>query len=182
MGKYEVTQAQWEAVMGSNPSKYKGSNLPVENVSYEDAVAFCRKLSSLTGRTYRLPTEAEWEYAARGGNQSQGYKYSGSNDLSSVAWYSGFRGTHAVGIKRANELGLYDMSGNVWEWCSDWYGKNYYSYSPQSNPQGPGSGKYRVIRGGSWYGSASYCRVSFRYDRTPSRRNFDLGFRVVLEP
>ena len=184
MGKYEVTQSQWEAVMGSNPSDFKGSNLPVEQVSYEDAVIFCLKLSSLTGRTYRLPTEAEWEYAARGGNQSRGYKYSGSNDLSSVAWSLDNSGgtTHAVGTKRANELGLYDMSGNVLEWCSDWYNYDYYRNSPQTNPQGASSGEWRVYRGGSWFYDASRCRVSVRFSDTPSNSSSEIGFRVVLEP
>ena len=183
MGKYEVTQAQWEEIMGYNPSFFKGSNLPVECVSYYDAELFCCKLSSLTGRTYRLPTEAEWEYAARGGNQSRGYKYSGSNDVNSVAWYKGNSGetTHAVGTKQANELGLYDMSGNVWEWCSDWIGD--YSTLSQTNPQGPGSGDYRVLRGGSWLYNASHCRVSNRFGATPLFIDeFTFGFRVVLEP
>jgi formylglycine-generating enzyme required for sulfatase activity len=194
MGKYEVTQAQWEAVMGTTVRQQRdkiysssnlrgiGGNYPIYSVCHEEAVEFCRKLSSLTGRTYRLPTEAEWEYAARGGNQSRGYKYSGSNDVNSVAWYldNGGETTHAVGTKRANELGLYDMSGNVWEWCSDWYGD--YSTLSQTNPQGPGRGDYRVLRGGSWRINASGCRVSVRSYHTPSNPLYNLGFRVVLEP
>ncbi|MBQ3247459.1 MAG: SUMF1/EgtB/PvdO family nonheme iron enzyme, partial [Alistipes sp.] len=134
IGKYEVTQAQWEAVMGKNPSRFKGDNLPVERVSWNDIQKFIEKLNAKTGKRYRLPTEAEWEYAARGGNQSKGYKYSGSNDIGSVAWYTDNSSspTHPVGQKQPNELGLYDMSGNVYEWCSDWHGS--YSSGSQTNP------------------------------------------------
>ena len=182
MGQTEVTQAQWKAVMGNNPSIFEGDNLPVENVTYEDAQAFCRELSRLTGKTYRLPTEAEWEYAARGGNKSQGCKYSGSHSIDRVAWYDDNSGgkTHAVATKQANELGLYDMSGNVWEWCSDWKGS--YSSSSQTNPKGASSGQYRVNRGGSWGNDARGCRVSYRNYNTPSNRSSNLGFRVVLVP
>ena len=194
MGKYEVTQAQWEAVMGTTLRQQRdkvdsswslygiGGNYPMYYVSYEEAQAFCRKLSELTGRTYRLPTEAEWEYAARGGNKSKVYKYSGSNNIEEVAWYSGNSGntTHVVGSKKANELGLHDMSGNVCEWCSDWYGD--YSTLSQHNPKGASSGNYRVYRGGSWYGSASDCRVSYRSRNTPSSRYYYVGFRVILVP
>ena len=181
MGKYEVTQAQWKAVMGSNPSHNKGDNLPVENVSWDDVQAFIRKLNQLTGKRYRLPTEAEWEYAARGGNQSRGYKYAGGNNIDEVAWYDGNSGerTHPVGKKRPNELGLYDMSGNVWEWCSDWYDEDYYGNSPQNNPQGPASGSYRVLRGGSWSDYAIYCRSAYRYGYTPDSRSGSIGFRLV---
>ena len=184
MGKYEVTQAQWKAVMGSNPSRFKGDNLPVENVSWDDVQAFIRKLNQLTGKRYRLPTEAEWEYAARGGNQSRGYKYAGGNDISSVAWYDGNSGerTHPVGKKRPNELGLYDMSGNVWEWCSDWYDEDYYGNSPQNNPQGPASGSFRVGRGGSWGHIAIGCRSAYRDDDALDYRSDALGFRLVLVP
>ena len=149
--KYEVTQALWRAVMGSNPSKFKGDNLPVEQVSWNDCQTFINRLNSYTGRNFRLPTEAEWEFAARGGNYSRRYKYSGSNYIGDVAWYADNSGnrTHPVGTKQANELGLYDMSGNVWEWCSDWYG-SYSSYS-QSNPTGATSGFGRVERGGNWW-------------------------------
>ena len=180
IGKYEVTQKLWKAVMGSNPSDFKGDNLPVENVSWDDVQEFLRKLNAMTGKRYRLPTEAEWEFAARGGNNSRGYKYSGSNSLGSVAWYydnSGDR-THAVGTKSPNELGIYDMSGNVLEWCQDWYGS--YSSSSQRNPQGPNSGSSRVIRGGSWDDSAGRCRVSYRYYGTPDDRRDILGFRLAL--
>ena len=146
IGKYEVTQTLWQAVMGNNPSEFKGDNLPVEKVSWKDCQDFISKLNRITGKTFRLPTEAEWEYAARGGNKSRGYQYSGSNNLSDVAWYMDNSGdkTHAVGTKQPNELGIYDMSGNVWEWCQDWYGK--YSSSSQVNPTGANSGSYRVKR------------------------------------
>ena len=162
IGKTEVTQALWETVMGSNPSKFKGADLPVENVSWEECQEFITKLNALTGKNFRLPTEAEWEFAARGGNNSSGYKYSGSNNLSDVAWSEGNSEgtTHPVGTKSPNELGIYDMSGNVWEWCNDWYGD--YSSSSQSNPTGPNSGSNRVLRGGDWYNSAENGRVSYR--------------------
>ena len=178
--KYEVTQALWRAVMGSNPSKFKGDNLPVEQVSWNDCQTFINRLNSYTGRNFRLPTEAEWEFAARGGNYSRHYKYSGSNYISDVAWYcdnSGNR-THPVGTKQANELGLYDMSGNVWEWCSDWYG-SYSSYS-QSNPTGATSGFGRVERGGNWCGLARYCCSSHRSYYAPGNSFDNLGLRLVL--
>ena len=180
MGKYEVPQALWEAVMGSNPSKYKGDNLPVERVSWNDCQEFISKLNSLTGRKFRLPTEAEWEYAAHGGKKSRGYQYSGNSNISDVAWYDGNSGSkpHPVGTKQANELGIYDMSGNVWEWCSDWYSS--YSSSSQTNPTGSDSGSYRVRRGCCWYYDARICRSSFRGYCTPDIRCFDLGLRLVL--
>ena len=180
IGKTEVTQALWQAVMGSNPSHFKGSNLPVEEVSWEDCKTFIRKLNALTGKNFRMPTEAEWEFAARGGNKSRGYKYSGSNTLSDVAWYTDNSSstTHPVATKASNELGIYDMSGNVWEWCSDWYGS--YSSSSQYNPTGPNSGSGRVLRGGSWDGHARYCRVSFRDGSLPTRRDYYLGLRLAL--
>jgi formylglycine-generating enzyme required for sulfatase activity len=176
---HEVTQAEWEAMMGSNPSYFKGGNLPVENVSWDDCQEFIRKLNSLTGLRFRLPTEAEWEYAARGGSRSRGYKYSGSNTLGDVAWYTDNSGskTHPVKQKQSNELGLYDMSGNVWEWCQDWYSS--YSSSSQSNPQGHANGSYRVDRGGGWDSNAGSCRVSIRGSYAPSGRDSGLGFRLA---
>lgn len=183
IGKHEVTQGLWEEVMGGNPSDNKaGDNYPVEMVSWEDCQRFIERLNNRTGLKFRLPTEAEWEYAARGGQKSRGYKYSGSTyDLGSVAWYEGNSGnrTHPVGQKQANELGLYDMSGNVYEWCYDWYGR--YSSSSQRNPSGPASGAYRVLRGGSYYYFARYCRVSSRYRYDPGYRNY-YGLRLVLAP
>ena len=180
MGKYEVTQALWRAVMGSNPSYFKGDNLPVEMVSWNDCQEFISKLNSLTGRKFRLPTEAEWEYAARGGKKRRGYQYSGSSNITDVAWYDGNSGSkpHPVGTKQANELGIYDMSGNVHEWCSDWYGS--YSSSSQTNPTGADSGSSRVCRGGSWLYNAWSCRLSYRYGHTPDSRRTCLGLRLAL--
>ena len=181
IGKYEVTQAQWKAVMGSNRSTFKGcDNCPVETVSWNDVQEFIRKLNAQTGKNYRLPTEAEWEFAAKGGKQSRGYTYSGSNDLGSVAWYSDNSGwkTHAVGSKQANELGIYDITGNVREWCSDWYG-NYNSYN-ETNPTGASSGQSRVLHGGSWGTIANGCRAADRSGYKPDYRGIADGFRLVL--
>ena len=180
IGKYEVTQALWKIVMGSNPSNFKGDNLPVENVSWNNCQKFISKLNKLTGKSFRLPTEAEWEFAARGGNKSRGYLYSGSNAIGDVAWYEGNSSfmTHAVGTKQPNELGIYDMTGNVWEWCQDWYDS--YSSSPQTNPTGAVSGSYRVDRGGSWNCLARSCRASCRDRCTPDYRNNSCGLRLVL--
>ena len=178
--KYEVTQALWRAVMGENPSEFKSNNLPVECVSWDDCQTFISRLNNLTGKKFRLPTEAEWEYAARGGKRSRSYKYSGSNGLSDVAWYEDNSGgmPHPVGSKNPNELGLYDMSGNVWEWCSDWYGT--YSSSSQTNPTGPSSGAVRVKRGGGWYGSKRICRSSCRGFDVHDGRGNDMGLRLAL--
>lgn len=181
IGKYEVTQAQWKAVMGNNPSNFTGcDDCPVENVSWNDVQQYISKLNSQTGKNYRLPTEAEWEFSARGGKSSKGYTYSGSNDLNAVAWNTDNSGskTHTVGGKQANELGIYDMSGNVWEWCSDWYG-TYNSYS-ETNPTGASLGQNRVLRGGSWYGDAGSCRAAFRDWDDPDDGYDDGGFRLVL--
>ncbi len=178
--KYEVTQALWRAVMGSNPSNFKGNNLPVENVSWYDCQTFIKRLNSYTGRNFRLPTEAEWEFAARGGNYSRHYKYSGSNHIDDVAWYidNSNKRPHPVGTKQPNELGLYDMSGNVGEWCSDWDG-SYSSYS-QTNPTGPNSGSFRVHRGGFWRYNARYCRTPERNSKTPDYCVNYIGLRLVL--
>ncbi len=178
--KYEVTQALWRAVMGSNPSNFKGDNLPVENVSWYDCQTFINRLNSYTGCNFRLPTEAEWEFAARGGNYSRHYKYSGSNYISDVGWYDDNSGNRSfpVGTKQANELGLFDMSGNVYEWCSDWYG-SYSSYS-QNDPTGATSGSYRVRRGGGWGNFARGGRLSYRGSCAPDGRSSNLGLRLVL--
>ena len=181
IGKTEVTQELWEAVMGSNPSEFNGSNLPVENVSWEDCQTFIRKLNALTDKNFRLPTEAEWEFAARGGNNSRGYKYSGSNTVSNVAWYkdNSSSTTHPVATKASNELGIYDMSGNVEEWCNDRYGD--YTSASQTNPTGPNSGSSRVYRGGSWFYYAFACRVSVRgYTDETTLRSAAFGLRLVL--
>lgn len=180
IGETEVTQELWQAVMDTNPNYFKGSNLPVEKVSWNDCQTFIAKLNELTGKQFRLPTEAEWEYAARGGNKSKIYKYAGSNTLSHVAWYADNSGskTHPVKQKNPNELGLYDMSGNVYEWCQDTYGN--YTTRQQTNPTGSVDGYYRVYRGGSWSDDTGYCRVSFRgNDKTTSADNY-IGLRLVL--
>ena len=167
IGETEVTQALWQAVMGRNPSDFRGNNRPVERVNWNDCKEFISRLNSLTGKNFRLPKESEWEYAAKGGNKSRGYEYSGSNTLSNVAWYVDNSGneTHPVKMKSSNELGVYDMSGNVWEWCEDLYDS---------------SGSYRVYRGGSWCYDAGYCRVTFRHGLTPGYRIGDLGLRLAL--
>ena len=181
IGETEVTQDLWQAVMGSNPSRFEGTNLPVESVSWNDCQEFIRKLNQLTGKNFRLPTEAEWEYAARGGKESMGYRYAGSDTLNNVAYGYDYRSsdqTHPVKQKQPNELGLYDMSGNIWEWCQDWYGS--YSDNAQTNPTGSTSGSNRVIRGGSWDLGDKYCRVSIRGYWSPMDRHYSLGFRLVL--
>ncbi|MDX9870037.1 MAG: SUMF1/EgtB/PvdO family nonheme iron enzyme [Candidatus Cloacimonadales bacterium] len=199
IGKYQVTQKEWLSVMGNNPSNFKGDNRPVEQVTWYDAVEYCNKLSKKEGLTpaytingynvtcnwsangYRLPTEAEWEYAARGGNKSKGYTYSGSNTVDNVAWCSSNSNsqTYDVGTKAPNELGIYDMSGNVWEWCWDWYSSSYYSSSPANNPTGPSSGSYRVDRGGSWGHNGHDCRVARRSRNSPGNSRHYLGLRVL---
>jgi len=222
IGKYQVTQKEYEEIMGNNPSCYQAEKVvksgmlgigrktekltisknPVESVSWYDAVEFCNKKSRAEGLTlcytgsgkstkcnfsangYRLPTEAEWEYAARGGVKTQNsasYKYSGSNNIDVVAWYldNASKKTHSVGGKKANELGIYDMTGNVWEWCNDWYDTSYYKNSPKNNPQGASSGSYRVRRGDSWHNYAQYCRVAYRNYRSPGSSDHNLGFRLL---
>lgn len=182
IGETEVTQELWEAVMSSNPSRHEGAKHPVENVRWDDCQGFIQELNALTGQKFRLPTEAEWEFAARGGNNDVVSKYAGSSSVDKVAWYSGNAKstTHDVKTKQANELGIYDMSGNVWEWCNDWY-KDGYRSKAQVNPQGPEKGSSRVLRGGSWDGGARNCRVSNRdYDSTASGRSNGLGLRLAL--
>ncbi|MDR0894031.1 MAG: formylglycine-generating enzyme family protein [Prevotellaceae bacterium] len=180
IGKYPVTQAQWRRIMGGNENEENKENHPVVFVSWDSAREFCDRLNAITGKKYRLPTEAEWEYAARGGKKSKGYRYSGSNDIKEVGWYgenSNFS-IHPVGEKEANELGIHDMSGNVWEWCNDWHGP--YPDTPQTNPKGPSGGSTRVIRGGSWDFDARSCRVSSRDYDAPGDRIDDVGFRLAL--
>ncbi|GHU75996.1 hypothetical protein FACS189415_2280 [Bacteroidia bacterium] len=206
ISRYPVTQAQWKAVMGDNPSYFQSDklpagvnsdDLPVEQVTWRDCVKFCNKLSekynldvyyningekvteNADAKGFRLPTEAEWEYAARGGNKSEKNKYSGNNDIDEVAWYSENSDirTHEVGTKLPNELGLYDMSGNVWEWCNDWY---YSKEEQKTDLKGPKSGSGRVLRGGSWYADAVNCRVSTRINSALVNRLRDIGFRLVL--
>ncbi|MDR0304466.1 MAG: SUMF1/EgtB/PvdO family nonheme iron enzyme [Chitinispirillales bacterium] len=175
ISKYPVTQAQYRSAMGNNPSYYKGDNKPVEYLTWDDANAFCKAAGG------RLPTEAEWEFAARGGNKRKNYIYSGSDNLNEVGWYWGnsSSGTQPVGQKKANELGIYDMSGNVWEWCSNWYGS--YPTGSATDPAGPSSGSYRVFRGGgSCCIISQLCRVASRYNGAPSIRTACLGFRVVF--
>ncbi|MBA7534421.1 Formylglycine-generating enzyme [subsurface metagenome] len=212
IGKYEVTQKEWREVMGNGvrqqrdkanpdwPLSGEGDNNPMYYVSWNEAVEYCNALSRKEGLTpcysgsgnsircnfnangYRLPTEAEWEYAAMGGNSIRGYTYAGGNSVGSVAWHDSNSGskTHPAGQKQANELGLYDMSGNVWEWCWNWYGK--YSSGSRTDPTGPSSGSYRIDRGGSWNYYSRYCRSANRYDYFPSYRINNLGFRVVRRP
>lgn len=184
IGETQVTQALWRAVMGNNPSCVKGNQLPVEQVSWDDCQEFIKRLNSLTGKSFSLPTEAQWEFAARGGNKSRGFLYSGSNILDEVAWYDGNSNSqiHQVATKKANEIGLYDMTGNVWEWCNDWYDGDYYEYSPQNNPQGPASGDgSRVKRGCAWNCLAWCCRVPYRGSYYPDDRDYDIGFRLSLK-
>ena len=180
IGKYEVTQALWKMVMNSNPSAISGDDRPVEQVSWHDCQEFIEKLNKITGRKFRLPTEAEWEYAARGGNKSHGYIYSGSNKLSTVAWFYDNNGceTKTVGTKQANELGIYDMTGNVWEWCQDWYAT--YHSSSQINPTGVTNGTRRVYRGAGYAIHARSCHISFRGCQPPTFRSSGVGLRLAL--
>lgn len=187
IGQYEVTQEQWYKVMGSNPAKFKtnkvgkdSSNYPVEKVSWNDVQNFINRLNAKEGKRYRLPTEAEWEYACKSGGKDQ--KFCGGNDSSDVAWYDENSGnsTHRVGTKQPNGLGIYDMSGNVWEWVSDWYDKSYYGKSPEKDPQGPSGGKARVVRGGSWDYDEDSTRSTYRDDNRPDNRiDSSVGFRLV---
>ena len=198
IGKYEITVAQYQAFcdatgkeMASSPRWGLLPNHPIVNINFPDANEYCKWISEETGDEYRLPTEAEWEYAAKGGKMSKGtadgnyYKYSGSNFIEEVAWYKADETTKAVGTGEGdtkfmpNELGIYDMSGNVWEWCSDFYNEEYYAVSPKNNPIGPNRGNYRVQRGGSWSNAPNKVRVTFRIANIPSNAGFTDGFRVV---
>jgi len=184
IGKYEITQKEWFQVMGSNPSEFKGDTLPVENVSWEDIQIFIQKLNDISKLEYRLPTEAEWEFAARGGNKSKGFLYSGSNTLDSVGYFDGNseNKTHPIGSKLPNELGIYDMSGNVWEWCSDWHDNDYTSSASKGkNPKGVATGNYRILRGGSWYNNEFESSVTKRSASDPARKDSNYGFRLVRE-
>jgi formylglycine-generating enzyme required for sulfatase activity len=195
LGLYEVTQAEYDKVMGENPSDFsKGgsvadrvsgkdtSGYPVEMVSWEDAVEFCKRLSAKEGKTYRLPSEAEWEYACRAGTTTKWYCGDNEAELGRVAWYGEHRGgtTHPVGAKEANAWGLFDMHGNVWEWCQDWHGP--YSSGEAIDPTGPSDATFRVLRGGSWYDRAVLCRSAFRLRYAPGLRDFFVGFRVARSP
>jgi len=183
IGKYEVTQKEWESVMGKNPSIHKNcEKCPVENVTFEDVQTFLEKVNKLTGKRYRLPTEAEWEYAAKGGNSSMKYKFSGGDDINKVGWIiTNSNGeTKQVGKKKANELGIYDMSGNAWEWVSDYYAADYYLNSPAENPAGPVKGKIRIVRGGSCLYNSMYSRTSYRMLISPRNPHHNYGFRLAL--
>ena len=197
LGLYEVTQAEYEKVMEFNPSNFSTggagadrvsgrdtSSCPVEEVCWEDAVEFCKRLSAKEGKTYRLPSEAEWEYACRAGTTTKWYCGDKEDELGRVAWYreNSGRTTHPVGAKEANAWGLFDMHGNVWEWCADWYDSDYYAKSPPSDPPGPERGSSRVDRGGSWGGQAGLCRSAFRAGFVPGSRWSYLGFRVARSP
>jgi formylglycine-generating enzyme required for sulfatase activity len=180
MGVTEVTQAQYEAVMGTNPSKFKGATNPVDTVSWNDATEFCKKLSEKTRQAVRLPTEAEWEYACRAGSKTRFSFGDADEGLGDYAWYSynSDRTTHPVGQKKPNAWGLFDMHGNVWEWCADWYGD--YPKGAVTDPQGPASGAYRVLRGGAWLYSPDDCRSACRSGNGPNSRDFNYGLRVAV--
>jgi sulfatase modifying factor 1 len=185
IAKYEVTQEQWIAVMGQNPSKFEGDRKPVEQVSWNEVQQFIARLNAMTGKRYRLPTEAEWEYAARSGGRKE--KWAGTSDentLGDYAWYSenSDEMTHDVGTKKPNGLGIYDMTGNVWEWCQDVYGDEYYKESPRENPKGVASGTYRVNRGGSWGNDSEDIRATVRYDLIVVYRSSGVGFRLAMTP
>ncbi|MBS1750483.1 MAG: formylglycine-generating enzyme family protein [Bacteroidetes bacterium] len=186
MSRYPLTQRQWTAIMGYNPSDFPGCDqCPVDNVSWNDAQSFIETLNEITRKKYTLPTEAEWEYAAKGGKEgSWNLKYAGSDDIDSVGWYTGnsARMPHPVGLKKPNALGLYDMSGNVWEWCQDWYAKFYYEQKISNNPTGPASGSGRIRRGGSWFTQASSCKTTTRNNVKQDYFDNIGGFRLAQYP
>lgn len=181
IAQYEVTQELYEFVMGYNPSHFEGDSLPVDNISWVDAKTFIFELNKMTGKNYRLPTEAEWEFAARGGRWSEGYNYSGGDDIKELGWCDGNsrRRTHQVGTKKPNELGIYDMSGNVYEWCQDRYAL--YKGGEQINPQGPDYGKARVMRGGSWRSEPRNCRNTYRSSEDYESRILNVGIRLAMD-
>ncbi len=182
ISKYDVTQAQWKGIMDNNPSHFRHCvDCPVENVCWDDIQHFIKKVNQLSGEHYRLPTEAEWEFAARGGKNSHGFRFAGSNRLDSIAWCGLNSGdsTHVVGEMAPNELGLFDMTGNVWQWCSDWYEDKYYTISPENNPKGPDNGQYRVVRGSSWSNMLKYNRIALRRKFQPYLGDSHGGFRLV---
>jgi sulfatase modifying factor 1 len=187
VGKLLVTQKQWRTIMGNDPSFFKscGENCPVEQVSSGDVQDYIRTLNQRSGKNFRLPTEAEWEFAARSGGKKE--KWAGTNDqaeLGTYAWYSANSGseTHPVGLKKPNGLGLYDMTGNVWEWMSDWYDEEYSAVGAKNNPRGPTHGSLRVGRGGGWRGEPRLVRTSGRGSLDPDSRSRNIGFRLVLTP
>jgi len=182
VSKFDVTQREWKALMGTTPAGKYCADCPVVNITWFEAEQFIDKLNQISGKNYRLPTEAEWEYTAKGGNKGHGYKYAGSDDANKVAWYDSIisREVHPVGQKAPNELGIFDMSGDVWQWCSDWFNEKYYSNSPSNNPTGPSTAtKDRSLRGGSWWGPRRDCRVANRDKYPPDSKDDDVGFRVV---
>jgi formylglycine-generating enzyme required for sulfatase activity len=185
MGVYTVTQAEYDLVMGNSPSAFKGAQNPVEMVSWDDVAGFCKSLSQKARKTVRLPTEAEWEYACRAGSKTPFYYGDDPNcsRLHEYAWYyvNSDSKVHPVGQKKPNSWGLYDMHGNVWQWCSDWYNEKYYASANKVDPQGPDSGSFRVLRGGWWKGGPLDCRSAVRYGVKPVVRRDDLGFRVAVE-
>ncbi|MBI3831829.1 MAG: formylglycine-generating enzyme family protein [Planctomycetes bacterium] len=182
MGKYEVTQEQYAQLIGSNPSYIKGQPLPISNVSWDDTQEFFKKLTAQTKQSIRLPTEAEWEYSCRAGTRTKYYSGDTEADLARVAWHgvNSKETAQPVGQKEPSVFGLFDMHGNLWEWCQDWYEEDYYSHSPAQDPQGLTQGNYRVLRGGSWHYDPGSCRAAYRFKHPPNERMSYYGFRVRM--